>query len=193
MTTIVASGFTGSVSTGADYSGAAVGKTAVSSSAQVDKRELERAAPGCPHAKRGLRFYRARHGFWVAARGAQARHKVRAPRNCADARYLAALWRTRAAEQRRYTTWWLYSWEEWLPRNWYELGSCETGYGGDPNWQHSNSSYTSAFGISWAEYNADAAYMGAPPWHVRHTPRDQYMAALGHLARFGDGWGCPGP
>ena len=86
-----------------------------------------------------------------------------------------------------------YNWRSWLPANWRRLGTCETGYGGDPNFEHSNSKFTSAFGISWAEYNADAAYMGAPPWNVRHTPRDQYKAALGHYARFGDGWSCPGP
>ena len=139
-----------------------------------------------------------RHAEWMAERGVTrpVTRKGRAPRNCADARYLAALWRSRSFEQRQVTGRWLhhhYAWREWLPANWYRLGSCETGYGGPPNWEHSNSSFTSAFGISWREYNADAAYMGAPPWHVRHTPRDQYNAALGHLARFGDGWTCPGP
>ena len=82
-----------------------------------------------------------------------------------------------------------YDWEAWLPWNWKGVARCETHY----NWEHSNSRFVSAFGISWREYNADAAYMGAPPWHVRHTPRDQYNAALGHYARFGDGWSCPGP
>jgi len=82
-----------------------------------------------------------------------------------------------------------YNWQSWLPANWQGVARCETHF----DWEHNNSSFVSAFGISWREYNADAAYMGAPPWHVRHTPRDQYKAALGHYARFGDGWTCPGP
>jgi hypothetical protein len=82
-----------------------------------------------------------------------------------------------------------YNWESWLPDNWKRVASCETHF----NFEHNNSSFVSAFGISWREYNADAAHMGAPPWNVRHTPRDQYMAALGHYDRFGDGWSCPGP
>jgi len=82
-----------------------------------------------------------------------------------------------------------FNWQSWLPPNWKAVASCETHF----NWEHNNSSFVSAFGISWREYNADAAYMGAPPWNIRHTPRDQYKAALGHYARFGDGWGCPGP
>jgi len=106
------------------------------------------------------------------------------------------VWRDRAWQAKRaYTKWhaYHYDWRTWLPSNWRQLGTCETGYGGDPDFEFSNSRYTSAFGISWREYNADAAYMGAPPWHVRHTPRDQYLAALGHYKRFGDGWSCPGP
>jgi hypothetical protein len=115
---------------------------------------------------------------------------------CPTARRRAVEWRDRAWQAKKaYAKWYAYNydWRSWLPDNWRRLGTCETGYGGDPNFEHSNSRFTSAFGISWAEYNADAAYMGAPPWHVRHTPRDQYMAALGHYKRFGDGWTCPGP
>ncbi len=83
-----------------------------------------------------------------------------------------------------------------MPANWQALGACETGYGRRPgNFNHANSSYVSAFGISRREYDADAAYFGTPPWNDRHppTPRQQLAAARGHLARFGDGWGCPGP
>lgn len=115
---------------------------------------------------------------------------------CNSARRRAGEWREKAHAARVTLEKWIayqYDWRSWLPRNWYLVGSCESGYGGDPNWEHSNNRFTSAFGISWQEYNADAAYMGAPPWNVRHTPRDQYRAALGHYARFGDGWGCPGP
>ena len=170
----------------------------MSSTAQ-DMRELERAAPErCPSARRGLRFYRRRHGEWVTRRGAHwpVTKTGRAPHNCADARYLAALWRSRSLAQRRETERWehSYAWWLWLPANWQALGACETGYGQRPgNWEHSNSSFVSAFGISRSIYDSDAAYYGSPPWRVRHTPRDQYNAARGHLARFGDGWGCPGP
>jgi hypothetical protein len=183
--------------TRSDQSGAAVGEAAVSSTAE-DIRELERAAPErCPDNRRGLRYYRSRASVWATARGAASPSQgSRAPRNCADAHYLAQVWRSRSFEQRQATERWehLYAWWLWLPANWQALGACETGGGQRPgNWAHSNSSFTSAFGISWAEYDADAAYMGAPPWHVRHAPRDQYDAARGHLARFGDGWDCPGP
>jgi hypothetical protein len=91
---------------------------------------------------------------------------------------------------------WQYRWSVWLPENWQKLGACETGYGRRPgNWKHANSSYVSAFGISRREYDRDAAYMGAPPWNDANppTPWHQYRAAVGHLRRFGDGWGCPGP
>lgn len=187
----------GSAGRVAEQPGAAVGEAAVSSYAQ-DMRELERAAPGsCRPAREGLRFYRGRASRWAATRGAArpVTRTTRAPRNCADARYLARLWKQRAAEQRRTTEkwqrwrWYHYAWRDWLPANWVALARCETSL----NFEHSNSSFTSAFGISWAVYNSNARYMGAPPWHVRHTPRDQYKAALGHLARFGDGWTCPGP
>ena len=111
---------------------------------------------------------------------------------CDAARRRAVEWRDRAADARvKLVAWVVYNfdWESWLPNNWKGVARCETHF----NWEHSNSSFVSAFGISWREYNADAAYMGAPSWHVRHTPRDQYLAALGHYRRFGDGWGCPGP
>ena len=150
----------------------------------------------CTSALRGLVYYRLRYSHWMTMRGQESVRAVRKPAGCAHARWKASAWRERAAAARvAYERWHQhhYSWREWLPSNWYALGSCETGYGGDPNWNHSNSSFTSAFGISWAEYDADAAHMGAPPWRVRHTPRDQWNAALGHLDRFGDGWTCPGP
>lgn len=180
-------------------SGVAVGQATGSSYAE-DIRELERATPvRCPSARRGLRYYRTRHGYWVTKRGAAkpVTRNGRSPRNCADARYLADVWRRRAHTARlAYQRWWRheYAWWVWLPSNWAALGACETGYGRPPgNWNHSNARFTSAFGISWAEYDNDARHMGVPPWHVRHTPRDQYEAALGHYDRFGDGWSCPGP
>lgn len=149
----------------------------------------------CPEAQKAISFYRQKykaHREKMDASGPVPRVWYA----CDAARRRAVEWRKRAADAKVALEKWIdyhYNWRSWLPHNWYLVGSCETGYGGDPNWEHSNSSFTSAFGISWREYNANAAYMGAPPWHVRHTPRDQYMAALGHYARFGDGWTCPGP
>ncbi len=92
-----------------------------------------------------------------------------------------------------------WNWQAWLPRNWYLVGSCETGYGGDPNWFHANSSYVSAFGIQRGNfrgaYDDDARKVGMPPWNDKHPPSPwaQYQTALSHYRSFGDGWGCPGP
>lgn len=127
-----------------------------------------------------LRFFD--NHSWLKAPNQKKCKDVPWQRSCTIARRLV-----RVHEQKVYE--YNYDWEKWLPYNWQGVARCETHF----NWEHSNSVFVSAFGISWREYNADAAYMGAPPWHVRHTPRDQYLAALGHYARFGDGWTCPGP
>lgn len=117
---------------------------------------------------------------------------------CESARRRAVEWRDKAAAARKALKKWVdyqYDWRSWLPRNWYLVGSCETGYGGAPNFNHANSSFVSAFGISRSIYDRDAAYAGGPPWNDASppTPRQQYEAALAHYAQFGDGWGCPGP
>jgi hypothetical protein len=107
----------------------------------------------------------------------------------------------RAALREQVRQW---NWQAWLPGyrvkgplDWYGVGRCETGGGGDPNWFHANSSFVSAFGISVREYDNDAAYMGVRPWYVKGqpppSPWEQYQAAVGHYKRFGDGWSCPGP
>jgi hypothetical protein len=126
----------------------------------------------------------------MGATPAVSRSRVRLTRRCPL--YLGRVLRLKAyAYHARFDRWFTfnYAWRSWLPANWYGVARCETGV----NWEHSNGSFTSAFGISWREYDRDAAYMGAPAWRVRHTPRDQFRAALGHYARFGDGWSCPGP
>jgi hypothetical protein len=151
--------------------------------------------PTCRSSNQAIGFYRQAYRASRHAMG-QEGLPVRRWWGCNSARRRAVEWRAKAHQARVELTAWVkyqYDWRSWLPRNWYLVGSCESGYGGDPNWEHTNHRFTSAFGISWREYDADAAYMGAPPWHVRHTPRDQYKAALGHYARFGDGWDCPGP
>jgi hypothetical protein len=158
--------------------------TPKTSSATYDSR--------CAVAWQAVRFYRGKVATHRHTLRVSDIPPVEQNADCPRLRERARYWRDTARSHAgvvRYH----YDWRTWLPDNWRQLGVCETGWGGDPNFEHSNSRFTSAFGISWAEYNADAAYMGAPPWHVRHTPRDQYKAALGHYARFGDGWTCPGP
>lgn len=117
---------------------------------------------------------------------------------CNSARRRAAEWREKAHSARVTLAKWLdyeYDWRAWLPRNWYLVGSCETGYGGDPNFRHSNSGFVSAFGITRHNYSVDAREAGTPQWDDRHppTPREQYETALAHYHMHGDGWGCPGP
>ena len=150
----------------------------------------------CAGARRAVAFYR--HKTWdrQADFGRRAtRSPVARGKSCSWVRYAAGEWKARAAAAltrwNHHFAWWL-----WLPANWQDLGACETGYGQRPgNFAHANSKYVSAFGISRREYDADAAYFGAPPWNDTNppTPRQQYAAARGHLARFGDGWTCAGP
>jgi hypothetical protein len=134
----------------------------------------------------------------------QDRTPARSPWKHHSTSYRAAelnLWQGRLADCRktladRAREW---NWAAWLPRNWYLVGSCETGYGGPPNWFHGNSSYVSAFGIqrgsAGGQYDNDAAKVGMPPWNDAHPPSPwaQYQTALSHYRSFGDGWGCPGP
>ena len=111
MTTIL--GLTVSASyDDATRSGAAVGQAAVSSSVEVDSVTSSEPHPiqvRCPSARIGLRWYRMRHGYWVTKRGTTrpVTRKGGAPRNCADARYLADVWRDRSFAQRQsYERWW---------------------------------------------------------------------------------------
>ena len=91
-----------------------------------------------------------------------------------------------------------WNWQAFLPAKWYRLGSCETGYGRDPNWFHANSRYVSAFGIQRGSYpgayDHDAARVGMPPWNDTSppTPWQQYKTALSHHDNYGgfSGWGC---
>lgn len=143
----------------------------------------------CDDARRALGFYRRLRARWHTRLGRPTLHIGRErPRDCERVRELVRFARARARAEAALVRW-HYDWPAWLPSNWVAVARCETSL----NFEHENSSFVSAFGISWREYNADAAYMGAPPWHVRHTPRDQYRAAVGHYRRFGDGWTCPGP
>lgn len=57
---------------------------------------------GCPYAHAGVAFYRSRFVRWQLQRGASV-PAWRQPRNCADARYLANVWATRAKQSRQAT------------------------------------------------------------------------------------------
>lgn len=167
--------------------------------AQAKPAQVNAQLERCKSNRLGVVWYRFATWKWQEKR--QGRLADTAPtvhgKSCRRAHYAVQEWRARSiAARTKYRKWFRYNyaWWDWLPSNWQALGACETGYGQRPgNFEHNNAKFVSAFGISWAEYNSDAAYFGSPPWHVRHTPRDQYNAALGHYARFGDGWSCPGP
>jgi len=85
------------------------GPTAVSSTSPtptpVVKKKQKKAAPAaCADHRRGLAFYRARYHVHLAERGARTPYSsMRKARNCADARFLAILWRGRASVQRHKT------------------------------------------------------------------------------------------
>lgn len=57
----------------------------------------------CPDHHRGLRYYRQRHAHWNSRRGIRVLAGYRKPRSCPDARYLASVWRQRAARARKLT------------------------------------------------------------------------------------------
>lgn len=59
------------------------------------------------------------------------------------------------------------SWGNPVNRNLLRLASCETGYGGAPNWRHHNSTYTGGLGFAhstWTHYKR----------YVRPVPRARY-------------------
>lgn len=58
--------------------------------------------PHCPYAHLGLSFYRGRFVQWTLQRGASIPN-WREPRNCADAKYLANVWESRARQARQQT------------------------------------------------------------------------------------------
>jgi hypothetical protein len=120
---------------------------------------------------------------------------------CQAARRRAVEWRDRAWQAKKaYADWheYHYDWQKWLPRGWYGIGSCETGYGGDPNWQHNSGTYQGAFGFavsSWDSFvgSADPKAGPYPSEAYLATPRQQYEVALAIYRRYGlSGWGCRG-
>lgn len=55
----------------------------------------------CPYARLGVVFYRSRFVYWTLKSGSTI-PEWRKPRNCADARYLANVWASRAFRVRRH-------------------------------------------------------------------------------------------
>lgn len=121
--------------------------------------------------------------------------------DCKVVQRRALEWRDKAEKARRLAdgwVWYQYAWREWLPRGWYGIGSCETGYGGDPNWRHNSGAYQGAFGFavsSWDGFvgSADPKAGPYPSEAYLATPRQQYEVALAIYRRYGlSGWGCRG-
>jgi len=135
--------------------------------------------------------------------------RPRKPRNCADAHYLARLWKQRAKMARRALTRYLaiarqhhryhYAWQVWLPDKWQRIGACETGYGRRPGqWTWNSGTYQGAFGFHRSSWDAFVPYADpkASPYPSEAylaTPRQQYEVALAIWRRYGfSGWGCRG-
>lgn len=154
----------------------------------------------CPGARKAVHYYRAAYARHRRAQSLPGpvpfvRYDCRATvRRAAEWRERAGRELLRAIRYRRYQ----YDWRSWLPRHWYRVGSCETGYGGDPNWRHSNGSYQGAFGFaisSWDGFvrHADPKAGPYPAEAWQATPRQQYEVALAIYRRYGmSGWGCKG-
>jgi hypothetical protein len=103
----------------------------------------------------------------------------------------ALVWTKRELRQARRE--WEWSWRLWLPDKWARLGACETGYGRRPgNWRWDSGTHVSAFGITRANYAADARAAHMPQWDRHPSPWQQYRTALAHYRLHGgfSGWGC---
>ncbi len=127
----------------------------------------------------------------------QQRSKARSPWKHHTRGYWARelnLWTTRLASCRAVLTerarqW---NWQAWLPPHWYRVGSCETGYGGDPNWHHNSGAYQGAFGFAVSSWDA-FRLPGYPSEAYLASPWQQYQVALAIYRRYGmSGWGCKG-
>lgn len=153
----------------------------------------------CSGSNRAINFYRravrsSRERMWQAGDLPQRRWW-----GCDSARRRATEWREKAHQAREALDEWneyQFDWQKWLPRGWYGVGSCETGYGGEPNWHHNSGSYQGAFGFavtSWDNFTGSADPKAGPYPSEAYlaTPRQQYEVALAIYRRYGlSGWGC---
>ena len=159
--------------------------------------------PGCLGSVKAITYYRRSYSASRARRGLACAVPRVWYQSCPVVKRRAVEWRSKAGQARQaYVAWHerQYDWRSWLPRGWYNVGSCETGYGGPLNWRHRNSSYEGAFGFAvstWDGYKAEAeATYGDGPYPASAadaTPRQQYNVALVVHSHFGlSGWGCRG-
>lgn len=175
-------------------------------------RQATVVQPRCKPARVALVYYRARTWEWQEKKTFAWQDGPRlagpGPRasghSCDFVRSGVSEWRARARNAReKYERWWAYhyDWRAWLPAEWYSIGSCETGYGGPPNWSHSNSEFEGAFGLrgpgletgAWLAHVERADPKAGPyPFYASDaTPRQQYEHALVLHALYGwDPWGC---
>ena len=125
-----------------------------------DRRALNRA----------IAFHRQhyrthREAMWEAGPVPRVRY-----RDCVARNRRAVDWRDKADVARIELVEWRvyhYAWQDWFPRGWYRVGSCETGYGGPPNWRHWNSSYEGAFGFATGTWDG---YVGEAERRFGHGP-----------------------
>jgi hypothetical protein len=170
------------------------------------------AKPRCKSARLALVYYRTNTWKWQTKRtfSWQSDRRLAGPgplargRSCEFVRRGVDVWRARAREARiRYEKWfdYHYNWRKWLPSVWYRIGSCETGYGGDPNWRHLNGEFEGAFGNrgpgrstgAWLGHvgRADPKAGPYPAYAHMATPRQQYEHALVLYSLYGwSPWGC---
>ena len=151
--------------------------------------------PRCRSAREAIVYYRTKTWEWQDKQG--ARHAGPGPKarghSCGFVRKAVEVWQARAVAARRAFNRWIeyhWDWQSWLPGAWYQIGSCETGYGGDPNWRHNSGTFQGAFGFHrgvWDEYRP----FGYPTDAHFATPRQQYDVALILYAKYGfSPWGC---
>lgn len=154
----------------------------------------------CRSAVKGLKWYRHHYTRWLTQADRVVQVKFQKAKSCPNARHLAKRWQHKARDARRYYARWYqyhYAWRDWLPSVWYGIGSCETGFGGDPNWHHNSgnssgtSGYQGAFGFdhdSWDDFRPP----GYPSEAFNATPRQQLIVAQLIEARYGldQPWGC---
>jgi hypothetical protein len=155
----------------------------------------------CTGSSRAITYYRrayaaSREKMWEAGPVPRVWYQ-----DCAVVRRRAGEWRDKAAlAWQAHRAWhrYHYEWKSWLPRGWYNVGSCETGYGGEPNWQHRSSGFQGAFGFAnstWSGFVGSADPKAGPYPYAAYvaTPRQQYEVALAVYRRYGlSGWGCRG-
>jgi hypothetical protein len=157
---------------------------------EAKKLQTPRLA-SCKPALRGIVYFHARYGHWVALRGHESVQPASRPAGCAHARWRASVWKERAATARKsYERWaYEYDWASWLPDKFRRVGHCETGGTSGAtaagNWAWDSGRFVSAFGI----YRP--AYEAYHTWTGRNTPREQYEVAAAIQARYSWGaWGC---